>query len=51
MHPTVKDGTGLNHGFLDDVVMTSYGAHDFQANYIDVLARDLLSEHTLCEGV
>lgn len=34
-HPTRRDGGGLNHGFLDDVLLTSFGAHDFQSNYIE----------------
>ncbi|GAA5866987.1 hypothetical protein JCM3774_003747 [Rhodotorula dairenensis] len=49
--PTKRHGLGLNHGFLDDTVLISFGVADYGSAYIDVLARDLLTEHNLCAGV
>ncbi|GAA5841662.1 hypothetical protein JCM5353_007182 [Sporobolomyces roseus] len=50
-HPTDRHGLGLNHGFLDDTVLLSFGVADYGSAYIDVLARDLLTDHELCSGV
>ncbi|ORY78098.1 hypothetical protein BCR35DRAFT_267012 [Leucosporidium creatinivorum] len=49
-HPTDRHGLGLNHGFLDDVVVTSFGVYDYGSAYIDILARDMLSDHEICTG-
>lgn len=49
-HPTERHGLGLNHGFLDDVVITSFGVGDYGSAYIDVLARDFLTDHDMCKG-
>lgn len=65
--PTERHGLGLNHGFLDDILITSFGVvrssltffarktntvsqFDYGSGFIDVLARDVLTDHTLCEG-
>ncbi|KAM0750742.1 hypothetical protein T439DRAFT_288737 [Meredithblackwellia eburnea MCA 4105] len=50
-HPTKKHGLGLNHGFLDDVLITSFGVFDYGSAYIDVLARDVLTDHMMCDGI
>ncbi|KAL8287651.1 hypothetical protein RQP46_003509 [Phenoliferia psychrophenolica] len=50
-HPTQKNGLGLNHGFLDDVLLTSFGVFDYGSAYIDILARDLLTDHYMCDGI
>ncbi|GAA5874931.1 hypothetical protein JCM1840_007154 [Sporobolomyces johnsonii] len=50
-HPTDRHGLGLNHGFLDDTVLISFGVADYGSGYTDVLARDLLTDHELCGGV
>ncbi|GAA5957179.1 hypothetical protein JCM8115_003981 [Rhodotorula mucilaginosa] len=49
--PSKRHGLGLNHGFLDDTVLISFGVADYGSAYIDVLARDLLTDHNLCAGV
>ena len=48
-HPTHRHGLGLNHGYLDDVVMISFGVYDYGSAYIDVLAAELFADHELCE--
>lgn len=50
-HPTKKNGLGLNHGYLDDLVLVSFGVYDYGSAYIDLLARDVLTDHTMCTGV
>ncbi|GAA5913266.1 hypothetical protein JCM6882_000048 [Rhodosporidiobolus microsporus] len=50
-HPSDRHGLGLNHGFLDDNVLISFGVADYGSGYIDVLAHDLLTDHDLCKGV
>ncbi|GAA6036697.1 hypothetical protein JCM8097_003434 [Rhodosporidiobolus ruineniae] len=51
-HPSdAKHGLGLNHGFLDDNVLISFGVADYGSGYIDVLAHDLLTDHQVCSGV
>ncbi|GAA6010122.1 hypothetical protein JCM10207_007570 [Rhodosporidiobolus poonsookiae] len=51
-HPTTAgNGLGLNHGFLDDNVLISFGVADYGSAYSDVLALDLLTDHDLCAGV
>ncbi|GAA5905800.1 hypothetical protein JCM8208_000903 [Rhodotorula glutinis] len=50
-HPTNRHGLGLNHGFLDDTVIISFGVADYGSGYTDVLALDLLTDHQLCAGV
>ncbi|GAA6049379.1 hypothetical protein JCM3770_007316 [Rhodotorula araucariae] len=50
-HPTQRHGLGLNHGFLDDTVLISFGVADYGSGYTDVLALDLLTDHQLCAGV
>ncbi|GAA5999846.1 uncharacterized protein JCM10292_003770 [Rhodotorula paludigena] len=50
-HPTDRYGLGLNHGFLDDSVLISFGVADYGSGYTDVLAHDLLTDHQLCSGV
>ncbi|GAA5987341.1 hypothetical protein JCM10908_001916 [Rhodotorula pacifica] len=49
--PSKRHGLGLNHGFLDDTVLISFGVADYGSAYIDVRARDLLTDHNLCAGV
>ncbi|KDE05704.1 hypothetical protein MVLG_03938 [Microbotryum lychnidis-dioicae p1A1 Lamole] len=49
-HPSDRHGLGLNHGFLDDTIVTSFGVGDYGSAYIDILARDLLTDHEICEG-
>lgn len=34
-HPTKKGGLGLNHGFLNEVVITSFGVGDYGSAYIE----------------
>ncbi|GAA5849159.1 hypothetical protein JCM8547_006465 [Rhodosporidiobolus lusitaniae] len=50
-HPTDHAGLGLNHGFLDENVLISFGVADYGSGYIDVLAHDLLTDHDMCSGV
>ncbi|TNY24350.1 hypothetical protein DMC30DRAFT_346039 [Rhodotorula diobovata] len=50
-HPTNRHGLGLNHGFLDDRVVISFGVADYGSGYTDTLALDLLTDHQLCAGV
>ncbi|GAA5827491.1 hypothetical protein JCM11251_003834 [Rhodosporidiobolus azoricus] len=50
-HPSDRHGLGLNHGFLDDNVLVSFGVSDYGSAYIDVSAYDLLTDHDLCHGV
>jgi len=33
-HPTDRHGLGLNHGFLDDTVLLSFGVADYGSAYI-----------------
>ncbi|KAK4047506.1 hypothetical protein OIO90_006148 [Microbotryomycetes sp. JL221] len=47
-HPSSRHGLGLNHGFLDDIVLISFGVYDYGSAYIDVQASALVSDHTLC---
>ncbi|POY75273.1 hypothetical protein BMF94_1643 [Rhodotorula taiwanensis] len=49
--PSKRHGLGLNHGFLDDTVLISFGVADYGSAYIDVRARDILTDHNLCSGV
>ncbi|BGP09240.1 hypothetical protein OF846_003005 [Rhodotorula toruloides] len=49
--PSDRHGLGLNHGFLDDTVLISFGVGDYGSAYTDVLAYDLLTDHQLCAGI
>ncbi|GAA98031.1 uncharacterized protein L969DRAFT_617657 [Mixia osmundae IAM 14324] len=50
-HPSSKGGgLGLNHGFLDDRMIISFGVADYGSGYIDVVAGDVLAEHTMCKA-
>ncbi|KAH8927585.1 hypothetical protein BT69DRAFT_1347193 [Atractiella rhizophila] len=42
-------GMGLAHGFLDDTVLIGFGVGDYGSAFIDVEAKQLLEEHTLCK--
>lgn len=39
-----------NHGFLDDEIWLSFGIKDSAAGWIDIKARDLITDHYLCQG-
>ncbi|KAL9561381.1 hypothetical protein ACKAV7_014736 [Fusarium commune] len=39
-----------NHGFLDDEVWLGFGIKDAAAGWLDIRARDLVTDHYLCQG-
>ncbi|RSL91138.1 hypothetical protein CEP51_000356 [Fusarium floridanum] len=39
-----------NHGFLDNEIWLSFGIKDSAAGWIDIKARDLITDHYLCQG-
>lgn len=42
-------GKDLARGFLDDSIIVSYGIGDFSSHFVEVLARDLLEGHEICQ--
>ncbi len=34
-HPTVRGGLGLNHGYLDEVLATTFGIKDDEGGYTE----------------